>query len=161
SPDNRTLGYVTGYGVHLVDLETGKLLAEYEDPGINCANYMTGEAATLAFAPDGRSVATGHHDGSILVWPVPPPTAAKVTPADRDAAWVELAAADASAARRALHRLARDPDAAMALLGERFRAPAPPAEADVPALIRELDSPTFGDRERASRRLREVGPRAE
>src|SRR5262249_49331628 len=77
SPDNRTLAYITGYGVHLLDLVTGKPLAEYEDAGVNCANFMTGEAATLAFSPDSRLVATAHYDGSIMVWKVPQSDAAK------------------------------------------------------------------------------------
>ncbi|MBO0699312.1 MAG: PQQ-binding-like beta-propeller repeat protein, partial [Zavarzinella sp.] len=161
SPDNRTLAYVTGYGVHLLDLATGKLIAEYEDPGINCANYLSGEAPTLAFSADGRSVATGHHDGSVLVWKVPAPAAEKLTPADRHAAWDDLAAGiDPAKARRAVDRLARDPDGALALLTDRFKASAPP-EADVPALVRTLDSPAFADREKAMRRLREAGPKVE
>jgi RNA polymerase sigma factor (sigma-70 family) len=39
SPDNRMIAYATGYGVHVVELVSGQLTAEYEDPGINCANY--------------------------------------------------------------------------------------------------------------------------
>jgi RNA polymerase sigma factor (sigma-70 family) len=156
APDSRTLAYVTGYGVHLLDLTTGKLIAEYEDPGINCARYLSGEAPTLVFSLDGRSVATGHNDGGILVWKVPPPGAEKLTAADRDAAWADLAGTDAAKVRRAVDRLARDPEV-IALLSGQFKAPAPPAEADVPALIRALDSPTFATREKAVRQLREVG----
>jgi hypothetical protein len=161
SPDNRTLAYVTGFGVHLIDLVTGKLLAEYEDPGINCANYINGAAATLMFAPDSRMLATGHHDGSILVWKVPQPAAAKLTKAEREADWDELASTEPAKARGAVDRLAREPEAAVALLGERFKAPLAPANTDVPALIRELDSESFAERERASRQLREVGLKAE
>jgi WD40 repeat protein len=161
SPDNRTLAYVTGYGVHLLDLETGKPLAEYEDPGINCSNYLSGEAPTLAFSPDGRAVATGHHDGSVLVWKVPQPATAKLTEAERALAWNDLAGDDVAKARRAVDRLGRDPEAGTTLLGEKFKAPAAPADVDIPALIRDLDNPAFAVRERATRRLREVGPAAE
>jgi hypothetical protein len=161
SPDNRTLAYVTGFGVHLVDVVTGKLLAEYEDPGINCANYISGAAATLVFAPDSRTLATGHHDGSIMVWKVPQPEAAKLTKAEREAAWDDLASTDAARARRAVDRLAREPGTAVALLGERFKAPPVPANADVSALIRELDSEAFAERERASHQLRGLGLKAE
>jgi RNA polymerase sigma factor (sigma-70 family) len=162
SPDNRTFAYVTGYGVHLFDLVSGKPLAEYEDPGINCSNFMSGEAATLMFSPDSRCVATAHHDGSILVWKVPQPDAVKLTKAERDAAWDDLSgAAEPAKARLAIDRLARDPDAAVTMLAERFKAPAAPAEADIPALIRALDSPAFADREKATRRLRDAGPKTE
>jgi RNA polymerase sigma factor (sigma-70 family) len=160
SPDNRTLAYATGYGVHVIDLTKRRLLAEYEDPGINCTNYLSGEAQTLAFSPDGRSIATGHLDGSILVWNVPRPAATALSPAERDAAWADLASSDAMKARAVIDRLARDPDAAIALLAERFKATQPPAEADVPALIKALDSPTFATREKTARQLREVGPKA-
>jgi len=160
-PENRTLAYVTGYGVHLIDLETGKLLAEYEDPGINCSNYLSGEAPTLVFSPDGRAVATGHHDGSILVWKVPQPAAAKLNEAERAAAWDDVASDDVAKARRAVDHLARDPDTATTLLGEKFQAPPAPEDVDIPALIRDLDNPAFAMRERATRRLREVGRRAE
>jgi RNA polymerase sigma factor (sigma-70 family) len=161
SPDNQLLGYATGYGVHVVDLASGKLIAEYEDPGINCANYgFTGPAPMLAFSPDGRLVATGHYDGSVLVWKVPRPAATRLTPADRDAAWGELAGETATA-RRAVARLTGDPEAALILLKARFQAPAPPAAADVPALIRALDSRTFAEREKATARLREAGRKAE
>lgn len=162
SPDNRTLAYVTGYGVHLIDLVTGKPLAEYEDSGVNCSNFMTGEAETLVFSPDGRTVATAHHDGSIMVWKVPQPDAVKLTKAERDAAWDDLAGgADLTKARLAIDRLARDPDAAVTVLTERFKPPAAPAEADIPLLIRALDSPAFADREKATRRLRDAGPKIE
>jgi hypothetical protein len=161
SPDNRTLAYVTGFGVHLIDLVTGKVLAEYQDPGINCANYLSGPAATLMFAPDSRTLATGHHDGSIMVWKVPQPAAVKLTEAERAAAWDDLASTDAAKARRAVDGLAREPETAVALLGKRFKPPMAPANADVSALIRELDSDSFAERERASRSLREVGLKAE
>jgi RNA polymerase sigma factor (sigma-70 family) len=160
SPDNRTFAYVTGYGVHLFNLVSGKPLAEYEDPGVNCANFMSGEAATLVFSPDGRFVATAHHDGSILVWKVPQSPAPKLTVEERDAAWDDLAsAADPVKSRQAVDRLARDPEGAMAILESKFKAPAAPAAADVPLLIRGLDSAAFAEREKAMRRLREAGPK--
>jgi WD40 repeat protein len=160
SPDNRVLAYTTGYGVHLIDLITGKLLAEYEAPGINNSRYFSGAATTLAFSPDGRSVATGHVDGSIMVWKVPVLTTATVSKEDANAAWADLASPDAIKARSAIDRLAREPDAAVALLAERFKAPQPPAEVDVPALIKALDSSTFAAREKAARQLREVGAKS-
>src|SRR5262249_61024887 len=52
SPDNRTLAYVTGFGVHLVDLVTGKLLAEYEDPGKRQEKLTVGRANRMLGARD-------------------------------------------------------------------------------------------------------------
>src|SRR5262249_10881511 len=68
---------------------------------------------------------------------------------------------DAARARRAVDRLAREPETAVALLGERFKAPPVPANADVSALIRGLDSEAFAERERASHQLRGLGLKAE
>src|SRR5262249_33143385 len=130
-------------------------------PGINCQNYgFTGPAPTLAFSPDGKSVATGHYDGSVLVWKVPQAAVARLTPAERDAAWDELAGETATA-RRAVARLVADPEAALALSKAKFQASAPPADVDVPPLIRALDSRAFAEREKATTRLREAGPKAE
>jgi hypothetical protein len=106
-------------------------------------------------------VATGHNDGSVLVWKVPMPATEKVTAADRDDSWADLAATDPAKARIAIDRLAHNPDVAIALLAERFKAPPPPAEADVPSLVRALDDPAFAAREKAAKRLREVGPKVE
>jgi RNA polymerase sigma factor (sigma-70 family) len=160
-PDNRTLAYVTGWGVHFLDLETGKLLAEYEDAGVNCDRGLQTDSATLVFSPDGRAMATGHHDGSIVVWKVPPIPAASLTPAERNAAWDHLAGADAAMARQAVDRLAREPKAATILLEKEFKAPTAPVDANILELIRALDSPAFAARERAARRLREIGLKAE
>lgn len=159
-PDNRTLAHLTGWGIHLTDLTTGKGVAEYEAPGVNCTTYMTSEARTLVFAPDGRSLATGHHDGSLTLWKVPEPAAEKSGHAELEAAWDELAGADAAKARPAVDGLARTPGGA-AFVGEKFKAPTAPADVDVPALIGALDSPRFAAREQATARLREVGLKAE
>jgi hypothetical protein len=79
---------------------------------------------------------------------------------ERDATWDDLAG-EAGTARRAVARLAADPDAALALLKTKLRAPAPPADVDVPALLRALDSRAFAEREKATARLREAGLKEE
>ena len=92
---------------------------------------------------------------------MPPIPAASLTPAERNAAWDDLGGADAAKARQAVDRLALHPKAATLLLEQKFKAPATPADVDIPELIRALDSPAFAARERAARRLRETGLKTE
>jgi WD40 repeat protein len=161
SPDNRILAYVTGWGLHLLDLTTGQQVAAYEAPGVNCNSVWMSEAHTLVFAPDGRTVATGYHDGSIQIWKVPPPAAAKLTEADLATAWGDLGNGDGKTARAAVDRLARDPEAATTFLAAKFRVPVAPAKTDLPQLIRDLDDADFATRERATQTLRAAGVQAE
>jgi len=84
-----------------------------------------------------------------------------LTQSERDSAWNDLASPDAARARRLVNRLSREPDLAMALLEEHFKAPVPPMGLDAQALVRDLDSSRFAVREEASRRLREMGSKAE
>jgi len=115
---------------------------------------------TVAFAPDGRSFATGHDDGTIVLWRVP--GADRSTPAiNVDATWAALADADPVVARPIVEQLVRNPVAALALLKTRFAAPPSPEKVDIPALIRDLGSETFAVREAASKKLEELRGSAE
>lgn len=63
SPDNRT--FVVGLNdgtARLRDLETGKLLHEYEGHSLRVQN--------VDYSPDGRTVLTGSNDGTAIIWPV-------------------------------------------------------------------------------------------
>ena len=60
SPDSSTIAFVDGWGIHFHDLLTGKQLAAYEAPDIVCTLLIWPAARALVFAPDGRSLATGH-----------------------------------------------------------------------------------------------------
>jgi RNA polymerase sigma factor (sigma-70 family) len=150
STDGRTLAYVTGWGVHVLDLANGEKVAEYEAPDINCES-MEG---TLAFSPDARLLATGQSDGSILIWKAPPLAAAKLTEKEAATLWNGLGAAEPKKALLEMDQLVRSPDAAIAVLAREFKA-APAAE--MARLIGELDSPKFATRDQATRRLRELG----
>ena len=73
------------------------------------------DVTCLAFAPDGRTLASGGADGSILIWDVAahikrnPP----LKPDEINHYWTTLASPDASEAFRAMARLADDPAAMM------------------------------------------------
>jgi WD40 repeat protein len=62
SPDGRLLATV-GHGLRLHDGATGRLLASYA--------WHAGRTACVAFAPEGRWLATGADDGTVKLWPLP------------------------------------------------------------------------------------------
>jgi hypothetical protein len=122
-----------------------------------------GTPASVAFFPDGRRVVAAGSDTSALVYEVRPPAR---WPADgpakqeRDAAWDDLAAADAGKAYRAVWELGRAPRTLAPLVRERINA----FEAglrQLEAKVSELDSDQFRVRERAEAELTELGDRAE
>jgi WD40 repeat protein len=119
-----------------------------------------GIAYHLAFAPDGRTLATGGADANVLLWDLAggaAPGAAKLTATDLTALWADLAA-DAAKAEPALWALVRAPAQSVPFLRERLR-PAPPQK--VAALVADLDHKTLAVRQKASVALDEMGEAAE
>src|SRR5262249_527423 len=110
-------------------------------------------------APDGQSVATGHDDGTALLWDLMPAwrrlatPGEKLTPANRLACWNDLLADDPKTAYAAMAQLTADVPASVSFLGERLR-PLPVESQSVERLLRDLDSDGFARRERASRELK-------
>jgi RNA polymerase sigma factor (sigma-70 family) len=117
SPDGRTMVLADARGARLHDLLTGHQISEFLTPDITLEGHLGGGAQTLIFSPEGRALSTGHRNGSITVWAVPRPVAAK---ANGDL-WTELAAESPATARGAVVRATRDPLVAMNILAEKFR----------------------------------------
>jgi RNA polymerase sigma factor (sigma-70 family) len=161
-PNNRTIALLDGHGIRLHDLLTGEPLADYAAPDVTCeANHRGHDGPqTVVFAPDGRTLATGHRDGAILLWKVPQPAAdgpKVLTEADRASLWADLASDSPATGRRAVERLLHDPAAVTA----KFPVVPTPADPALTALVKDLDSDMFATREEASRKLREYGTKAE
>jgi WD40 repeat protein len=163
--DGRTLARLDGRAVQLDDLLTGERLAEFAAPDVTCDLIERGCATqTLVFAPDGRTLATGHQDGTILLWRVPQPREDRHparAEAERNALWAGLGDPSPIKARTAIERLLRHPATAVALLTARFRAPAAKDDPLLAALVKDLDSDLFATREEAARKLRGYGAKAE
>ena len=117
-------------------------------------------AAALAFSPDGRTLATGHSDSTILLWDASlrggvrdgPLTANQVK-----SLWTDLAGADAGKAYAAIWQFADDPQHSVPYLRERLRGSVPPAADTIVKLLRELDNSAFATREAADKKLRDLG----
>jgi WD40 repeat protein len=137
---------------------TGRLLLRLPVEG-RLANW-TGQrfAECLAFAPNGRTLATGHGDGTVLLWDLKAAWEKRSTPkklADRAACWVDLAALDARKAIEAVESLTADPPTSLPLLREHLR----PVKIEARWLaerLADLDHESFDKRETATEDLKRV-----
>jgi hypothetical protein len=120
-------------------------------------------AGCFAFTPDGKRLATGHPDGTILVWELKLPEAKPEPLAANEATalWDDLKAEDAGKAWRAAWRMSEFPDVVLPLLGERLKPVQPTAAEITGPLIADLDSDAFARRQAALQKLQELGLRAE
>jgi RNA polymerase sigma factor (sigma-70 family) len=162
-PGGRFLAVNEMTGIRLWDLRSGKAVKHWPMPAELSVNGGAYRVSCFAFSPDGRTLATGHPDGSILLWGVdlPADKLALARPGEPEALWAQLGDEDARKAYQAAWRLAELPREAAGLLGKKLK-PAQPASAEATArLIAGLDADTQAERDEASRRLRELGASAE
>jgi hypothetical protein len=120
-------------------------------------------AESLGFAPDGRTLATGHADGTVLLWDLAAAwknLSVFKGPIDVSACWTELAAIDPAIGSAAQGRLATAPGMALPLLRQRLR----PDKIDGRWLadrLADLDNEAFPKREAATRDLLRVAEAVE
>jgi hypothetical protein len=139
------------------DMATGESIRVYKG--------HANEVACVAFSPDGKTLASGSADHTILVWsdispPPMKPAAEKPTAKELGAWWDDLAGATLSA-RPATMKLLAHPQQTVQLIGERIK-PAPAVDTDrIARLIDLLDSPSFKQRQKAMAALEALGELAE
>jgi hypothetical protein len=125
-----------------------------------------GLVAALAFAPDGRTLASGGTDSTILLWDVTggvaagAPRALPLTAKELTALWSDLGG-HASTADGAIWALTQAPQQSVPFLQERLRPVAPADAQQVAKLVAELDNKNYAVRQAATRALEDLGATAE
>jgi hypothetical protein len=160
SSDGKLLAALTEHGsVQLWDVAAGNALEPIQLPA-------PATVTCFAFSPDGRHLATGCSDTTILVWdlakvqiqaPAAPVTLSLV---QRESLWQALADADPAQADRAVQVLAAQPSQAIALLWARVFPLPPPDPAVLKRLLADLDSSKFAVRDQAKNELAKLGESA-
>jgi WD40 repeat protein len=162
SPDGRWFASTNWERLAVCDVRTGEVALERPTPEQFLGQREPGFAADIAFSPDGRTVYTGHPDGTILAWTLPTPKGNSLNrERDGDVLWRDLVQADARRAHAAAWQLRDDHAAAVRLIKARLRPVPRLSDDEIAALLRDLDSEQFETREAATNRLRHVGRGAE
>jgi RNA polymerase sigma factor (sigma-70 family) len=143
--------------VHLWDLASGQKLHDWSG--------HTSHTQTLAFAPDGNTLASGSCDSTVLLWDVAAATAgrtaaARLSAEQREMRWRHLAG-DAAQAYTSALTLAADPAGTVGFLKKQLRPVSPADEPRLARLLGDLDDPSFAVRDKATRELEHLGPGAE
>ncbi len=167
SQDGRFLGGADEKAIRVWNAFTGKQVFERMWPEEVVYNKHWPPIHSLAFMPNGRALATGMQDGTILVWDLAReswPTTQVEHDLDQkklDSPWTNLLADDAAQAYQAINKLTGAPEHAALFLRERLQ---PKTDSDMKLaerLIADLDSSQFAVREAAGKKLAELGEQAE
>jgi hypothetical protein len=157
SRDGRTIATAEGKSVKLWDAWTGEALLTLEG--------HRGEVYSVAFAPDGKSLASGSADTTALLWDVadiltrPRPKAPLQTEPGR--LWEELASKNPARAYAAIQELTAAGAAAVKLLAGRVQPAVAPDAAAVKKWLADLGSERFANREKARAALHRLGKAVE
>ncbi len=142
--------------IQIWELASGRIRAELAD---------TGPVTALALSPDGRLLASGSSDTTILIWDltgralVRPVGSAKLTAKQLEELWSQLKILDARQAFQAMQTLVAAPQDTVPYLA-RTLVPDPSKTLDdaaIAQLISDLDNEQFDVREKASRKLEQLG----
>ena len=123
--------------------------------------FQAGEHWCFAFSPDGKLLATGGLDGTVLLWDMRkvPPVGAATTNVTDDALWADLAA-DAPRAYQAIITLSQRGDHGVMVLRDRLKPAVPVDPKHLVKLIDDLDDPSFAVRKKATAELTAFHDRA-
>lgn len=142
---NGTLAFSMGSAFEIRD-GLGELMATYSNGG--------SEIRTFEFRPDHQQLASGHSDGTVLLWNLPKQKVKFVTPdATTLNQWWEDLKSDPRTAYRAMGQLARHVDAATELLTKHVHPVPTELGQRVKQIVADLDSNSFQSRQAAAAEL--------
>jgi WD40 repeat protein len=168
SPDGRLLAVAfrpSLYGTTRIEQEPSRINV-WEVASGSLRQEFTGQGgvlAALAFSPDGRILASGSSNTTVLLWGLAgasPKAEERLTEKVAERLWTQLAETDARKAYAAILRLSADSDDTVALLRQKLEPLVRQRNAEVrriDRLIGDLDSDTFEAREKAVRELEQAG----
>jgi RNA polymerase sigma factor (sigma-70 family) len=142
----------------VAEIATGQIRGRYQNPD--------SENTSFAFSPDGRSLACGKADRTILFWDLTGRAEAgklqpiRLTKNDLARLWGELQANDGTVIRRAIWELVAGAQDAVPFLREKLRHK-PVDSSRIAALIKDLGSESFPIRAKAAKELEDWWDAAE
>jgi WD40 repeat protein/beta-lactamase regulating signal transducer with metallopeptidase domain len=157
SPDGRML-VVRGAdrSVRAWEVDGGKEVGRFQG--------HDGRIETVAISADGKCVATGSSDTTVLLWDaaalrkdMPERVAAELPDGMADTLWADLAGEDAGKALKAVLGLSGDPKHAVPVLAERLKPAAPIDAKQLEQWMADLESDKFAVRQEASANLVKAG----
>jgi len=160
SADSRVFAVAGPVGIRLWETATGREIGFILIPNRDARPQDRACASSLAFSPDGRILATGHVDGTILLWDATlrgSVRGGQLTAAQREILWNDLAGTDAGKAYAAIARLADDSASSVSFLKERLKPISPIPQDVLRSLLEDLDSDQFAVRETSQRKLHALG----
>jgi RNA polymerase sigma factor (sigma-70 family) len=159
SPDDKTLAIELGNEVVLLEVATGQERGRFEG--------HRSRLRSLAFSHNGRLLASGSDDHTVLVWDVTGlgPDGAllvqEIRPDELARLWADLGGTDAVKAYRAVWSMVAAARQTVRFLAQRLRPVPAVNERRLAGLVRDLDSDEFDVRSRASKELEDLGELAE
>src|SRR5262249_44632981 len=122
-----------------------------------------GTIAALAFTPDGKRLASGSGDTTVLVWNAaslkrePPLGPLDLQAQETTELWTELIGDDGGKAWQSIRKLAAAPKQAVPLLREQVKPAVPADPKKLERLLNELGSDEFEERSAANDSLEKLG----